>query len=77
MFAGNIGESHGFETILKAAKRTADFKNNWIVVGAGRKYEWIKKQIFERKLSNVYLMGNSIETMPLFSLKKLMLCLYL
>lgn len=67
MFAGNIGESHGFETILKAAKRTADFGINWIVVGAGRKYEWIKNQIFERKLSNVYLMGrHPLETMPLF-----------
>lgn len=66
MFAGNLGESQGFEAILKAVELT---KNtiNWILVGDGRKYEWIKKQKQEYDLTNLYLFGRfPLETMPKF-----------
>ena len=67
MFAGNIGESHGFETILKAAKKTEDKGINWILVGSGRKVEWVRNQIIKSKISNVYSMGRyPLETMPHF-----------
>ena len=67
MFAGNIGESHGFETIIKAAEHTSGKDINWILVGEGRKVEWIKNEIIKRKLSNLYLIGrHPLETMPLF-----------
>jgi len=67
MFAGNIGESHGFQTILKAANLTADLGINWIFVGTGRKFEWVKNEISNRNLTNVYLLGRyPLETMPSF-----------
>lgn len=67
MFAGNVGESHGFETVLNAAENTINKGINWIIVGTGRKVDWIKKEIAVRNLKNVYLMGRyPLETMPHF-----------
>lgn len=67
MFAGNIGESQGFESILEAAKLTKDENINWILVGDGRKVSWIKKEIADRNITNVYLMGrHSLASMPDF-----------
>jgi glycosyltransferase involved in cell wall biosynthesis len=66
MFAGNIGESQDFETIIKAAELTLIHNINWIIVGEGRKLDWIKEQISLRKLENVILLGRyPIEIMPL------------
>ncbi len=66
MFAGNIGESQDFETIIKAAELTLIHNINWIIVGEGRKLDWIKGQIRSRKLKNVFLLGRyPIEIMPL------------
>ncbi len=65
MFAGNVGESQDFETIMKAAELTWSHGINWIIVGEGRKLDWIKEQIQLRQLSSVYLLGRySVETMP-------------
>lgn len=67
MFAGNVGESQDFETIIKAAELTLSEDINWIIVGEGRKLDWIKEQIQLRQLNNVFLLGrHSIETMPEF-----------
>lgn len=67
MFAGNVGESQDFETILKAAQNTKDQNINWIIVGDGRKLVWVKNEISEKKITNVYLFGRyEIEAMPLF-----------
>lgn len=66
MFAGNLGESQDFESILKAAKLT---KNtiNWIIVGDGRKADWIRKEIKKQVLTNVCLLGRfPLNTMPSF-----------
>ena len=64
MFAGNIGESQDFESILKVAELTSDI--NWILVGDGRKSDWIRNEIKNKKLSNIYLLGRyPIESMPL------------
>jgi len=67
MFAGNIGEGQGFETILKAAEYTKKKNINWLIVGDGRKAEWIKNEIRINKLTNVFLFGrHPLETMPSF-----------
>ena len=68
MFAGNVGESQDFETILKAAKLTINKKGiNWIIVGDGRKMDWVKEEIKRNQISNVFLYGRyNLETMPSF-----------
>ncbi len=67
MFAGNVGESQGFEAILDAAEKTKEETINWIVVGDGRKLNWLKKEVKERNLTKVYPLGRyPLETMPHF-----------
>ncbi len=41
VFAGNIGESQGFEDIVEAAKSTQNKCINWIIIGDGRKKIWL------------------------------------
>ena len=48
LFAGNIGDSQDFESILEAAKITQNEGINWILVGDGRKVSWIKSEIIIR-----------------------------
>lgn len=44
MFAGNVGSAQGVETIIKAAKLTADIKNlRWHIVGDGSEISKLKK----------------------------------
>jgi glycosyltransferase involved in cell wall biosynthesis len=65
MFAGNVGESQDFEAILEAAKLTLHSNINWVIVGDGRKLNWIRREVKNNKLSNVYLWGRyPVETMP-------------
>lgn len=65
MFAGNIGEAQDFETILSAASLTKSENINWILVGEGRKLNWVKNQVEGQNLNNVYILGRySIEKMP-------------
>lgn len=67
MFAGNIGEAQDFESIVKAAELTLNDKINWIIVGDGRKFSWLKNEIKSKNISNVYLYGrHSLEKMPEF-----------
>ena len=67
MFAGNIGESQGFEGVLDAAEHTKNHNINWILVGDGRKVSWIKSEIKKRQIENIYLLGrHPLETMPSF-----------
>lgn len=56
MFAGNIGEAQDFENIIKAAILTSSYKNiKWIIIGDGRKLEWVKKVVSENKLEETIL----------------------
>lgn len=67
MFAGNIGDSQDFESILEAAKLTKTENINWILVGDGRKVSWIKSEIEKHNLTHVYLLGrHPINSMPSF-----------
>jgi len=66
MFAGNLGDSQDFEAILNAAEITKQ-NINWVLVGDGRKAEWIKKQKALRELDNVYMLGRfPLKEMPHF-----------
>lgn len=67
MFAGNIGDSQDFESVLEAAKLTIHENINWILVGDGRRVSWIKSEIGKHKITNVHLLGRyPINTMPAF-----------
>lgn len=67
MFAGNVGEAQDFESIVQAAKQTFDHGINWLIVGDGRKYEWLKNEIKANKLTNITLLGrHPLALMPSF-----------
>jgi glycosyltransferase involved in cell wall biosynthesis len=60
MFAGNIGQAQGFETILAAAellKENAEIQ--WLIVGDGRKSDWVAAEIKSRGLQDsMHLLGH-------------------
>lgn len=69
MFAGNIGEAQDFESIVNAAEKIRGIKDiKWVVVGDGRKKDWVEKEIKKRGLSDtIYLLGRyPLEEMPHF-----------
>lgn len=69
LFAGNIGESQGFETILNAAELLKDQDDiQWVILGDGRKKNWVETQVRERGLMRtVHLLGKyPLEDMPSF-----------
>ena len=67
MFAGNIGESQDFDSILKAAEKLKENKKiQWIILGSGRKEQWIKEEIKKLELGDTFhMMGRyPLEDMP-------------
>jgi len=69
MFAGNIGESQDFESIINAAERTKHIKDiKWVIIGDGRKKEWLEKEVKDRNLSDTFfLLGRyPVDEMPYF-----------
>ena len=69
MFAGNIGASQDFETILSAAKRLQCHEDiHWLIVGDGRRFSHVKEQIHKLGLEkNMHMLGKySPEEMPYF-----------
>jgi colanic acid biosynthesis glycosyl transferase WcaI len=69
LFAGNIGVSQSFETVLDAIERLRDVEDlNWIVVGEGRRRAWLADQVRTRGLSDrVQLLGRRpVEEMPAY-----------
>lgn len=69
MFAGAVGEAHGFECTLQAALLTKEHKDiKWIIVGDGRRLDWVKCFVKEHGLEEtVYTPGRfPSETMPWF-----------
>ncbi|MCD4741053.1 MAG: glycosyltransferase family 4 protein [Desulfobacteraceae bacterium] len=68
-FAGNIGAAQNFETILDAAEILKDHTEiNWVIIGDGRMFPWVKSQVIKRNLmKTVYLLGRyPVEAMPRF-----------
>ena len=68
MYAGNIGEAHNFEDIMQAALLLKDSDVRWLLLGDGRKREWVEKFVADNALSDsVFLLErHPIETMPMF-----------
>ena len=69
MFAGNIGAAQDFETIISAAEMLREYEEiHWVILGDGRKADWVKGQVEQKKLdSQFHLFGRfPAETMPLF-----------
>jgi colanic acid biosynthesis glycosyl transferase WcaI len=57
LYAGNIGLTQGFETILAAAKRLAHFLDlRFLIVGDGARRPWLESQLVQEKLRNVILL---------------------
>lgn len=69
LFAGNIGEAQDLPAVLEAAE---SLKHNaairWLIVGDGRKSEWLLEEVSRRGLqANVLLLGRfPVERMPSF-----------
>ena len=56
LYAGNIGLTQGFETILEAARQLARLEDiAFLIVGGGARREWLAQQLSERGVTNVAL----------------------
>jgi glycosyltransferase involved in cell wall biosynthesis len=68
VFAGNIGAAQDFPAILEAAVQLRDEPVRWLIVGDGRKAEWVQGEIDRLGLaSKVVLLGRfPLERMPSF-----------
>ena len=69
VFAGNIGDAQDMPAVLEAAER---LKHNahirWVIVGDGRKFDWLQSEVVRRGLEvQVLLPGRfPVERMPSF-----------
>lgn len=69
VFAGNIGESQDMPAVLHAAEQLKDdLKIRWLIVGDGRKSDWLAGEVERRGLKGrVLLLGRyPLERMPSF-----------
>lgn len=69
MFAGAVGEAHGFECTMEAARLTMAHKEiKWVIVGDGRRLDWVRGFVKDRGLEETVLtLGRfPAETMPWF-----------
>lgn len=67
MFAGNVGAAQDFDTILATAMILRDRPDiKWVIVGAGRMFQWLENRIEELGLADtVHLLGRKpAESMP-------------
>jgi colanic acid biosynthesis glycosyl transferase WcaI len=59
VFTGNVGEAQNFDNIIEAANLLRDKKDiQWIIVGAGRKLDHIKRRIVKKKIDNFLILGH-------------------
>jgi len=69
MFAGNIGEAQDMPAVLAAAESLKAYQTiRWIILGDGRKSEWLKSEVIKRGLQDrVFMLGRfDLERMPSF-----------
>jgi len=68
MFAGNLGEAQSLETIVGAAENLKNNQLVWVILGDGRKRNWLENEVKKRNLQNtIYLLGHRpVETMPFY-----------
>jgi len=70
IFAGNIGDAQDFESIVECAKLLKKNSVNVVfsIVGNGRKYSWLQKEIKKYKLGELFILHgrHPLESMPDF-----------
>lgn len=69
MFAGAVGEAHGMECNMQAALKTKEYKNiKWVIVGDGRRLDWVRSFVKDNKLDETVLTLGRFpsEVMPMF-----------
>jgi glycosyltransferase involved in cell wall biosynthesis len=69
LFAGNVGEAQDMPAVLNAAERLrGNEKIRWVIVGDGRKLDWLRSEVRQRGLADqVLLLGRfPVERMPSF-----------
>ena len=69
MFAGNVGEAQDFPCVLDAVEQLKDNTAiRWVIVGDGRKSEWLKSEVIRRGLMDQVLLPGrfTVERMPSF-----------
>ena len=69
VFAGNIGEAQDMPAVLDAAERLKDCDAiRWLIVGDGRKSEWVRGEVARRGLQDKFLLLGRfpVERMPSF-----------
>ncbi len=69
VFAGNIGEAQNMPAVLDVAERLKDNASiRWIIVGDGRKSDWLRSEVARRGLNEQVLLPGrfQVERMPSF-----------
>jgi len=68
MFAGNLGAAQSLETIVDAAENLKSEPLTWIIIGDGRKRNWLEREIRKRKLQGtIHLLGHKpVQNMPYY-----------
>jgi colanic acid biosynthesis glycosyl transferase WcaI len=58
-YAGNMGRTHGLETLVESAARLAeDSTTHFLFVGSGAKKKWVEQESERRKLGNITVLPN-------------------
>lgn len=55
LYLGNAGFGHSFESVMSAADRLADQPFNWLFVGGGDKFDWLRKEKEAHGLPKLHL----------------------
>lgn len=69
LFAGNIADAQDMPAVLDAAELLRNNKSiKWIIVGDGRRFEWLKSQVHKRQLEEHFIILGRfpLERMPSF-----------
>ena len=68
MFAGNLGAAQSLETIVEAAENLRSEPLTWIILGDGRRRNWLEREIRKRNLQGIiHLLGHKpVENMPCY-----------
>lgn len=57
LFAGNIGEAQDMQAVINSARLlVTDKRIRWLIVGDGRKSEWLAEQVEKFNLGNIFLL---------------------
>lgn len=58
VFAGNIGAAQAMEVIVGAAEQLSSVPEiRFVIIGSGSRLEWMRSQVQDKGLANVYLVG--------------------